>query len=107
MTSGAQCPWQALRLHGRSLGGAGGLQISTPQGWISAPPLAGTFVANIGDMLDLSIPADRRLVPVHPHRVRNASACLGTGISNLGPGRGNRFRDIRRTAAAQLMQATS
>lgn len=30
----------------------GGLQVKTPQGWIEAPPLAGTFVCNIGDMLD-------------------------------------------------------
>jgi len=30
----------------------GGLQVKTPGGWIDAPPVAGTFVCNIGDMLD-------------------------------------------------------
>jgi len=49
---------------------AGGLQISTPEGWISAPPLAGTFVANIGDMLDRLTGGWCRSTP---HRVRNAS----------------------------------
>jgi isopenicillin N synthase-like dioxygenase len=49
---------------------AGGLQISTPEGWISAPPLAGTFVANIGDMLDRLTGGWYRSTP---HRVLNAS----------------------------------
>ncbi len=31
---------------------AGGLQVKTPRGWIDAPPIAGTLVCNIGDMLD-------------------------------------------------------
>ena len=30
----------------------GGLQVKTPAGWIPAPPVAGSFVCNIGDMLD-------------------------------------------------------
>jgi polar amino acid transport system ATP-binding protein len=30
----------------------GGLQVKTPGGWVDAPPVAGTFVCNIGDMLD-------------------------------------------------------
>jgi isopenicillin N synthase-like dioxygenase len=30
----------------------GGLQVGTRGGWIDAPPLAGTLVCNIGDMLD-------------------------------------------------------
>jgi isopenicillin N synthase-like dioxygenase len=49
---------------------SGGLQIGTPDGWIEATPVAGTFVCNIGDMLD-------RLTGGYyhstPHRVRNTS----------------------------------
>ena len=30
----------------------GGLQVKTPGGWVEAPPVPGTFVCNIGDMLD-------------------------------------------------------
>jgi hypothetical protein len=30
----------------------GGLEVKTPQGWIPAPPIPGTLVCNIGDMLD-------------------------------------------------------
>lgn len=48
----------------------GGLQVKTPRGWIDAPPLPGTLVCNIGDMLD-------RLTGgwfvSTPHRVRNSS----------------------------------
>lgn len=48
----------------------GGLQISTPQGWIDAPPIDGTFVCNIGDMLDRLTGGWYRSTP---HRVRNLS----------------------------------
>ena len=48
----------------------GGLQVNTPAGWISAPPVAGTFVANIGDMLDRLTGGWYRSTP---HRVRNVS----------------------------------
>jgi isopenicillin N synthase-like dioxygenase len=48
----------------------GGLQVRTPRGWIDAPPVEGTLVCNIGDMLD-------RLTggwfQSTPHRVRNVS----------------------------------
>jgi isopenicillin N synthase-like dioxygenase len=48
----------------------GGLQVGTPTGWIDAPPLEGTFVANIGDMLDRLTGGWYRSTP---HRVRNVS----------------------------------
>ncbi|MFI9555356.1 isopenicillin N synthase family dioxygenase [Nonomuraea endophytica] len=48
----------------------GGLQVHTPGGWISAPPVPGTFVCNIGDMLDKLTGG---LYSSTPHRVRNLS----------------------------------
>jgi isopenicillin N synthase-like dioxygenase len=50
---------------------AGGLQVDTPTGWVDAPPLAGTFVCNIGDMLDRMTAGLYRSTP---HRVRNRSS---------------------------------
>jgi isopenicillin N synthase-like dioxygenase len=53
---------------------SGGLQIAVPagngQGWIDAPPLPGTLVCNIGDMLDRLTGGWYRSTP---HRVRNLS----------------------------------
>lgn len=48
----------------------GGLQVNTPRGWVDAPPLPGTFVCNIGDMLDRLTGGWYRSTP---HRVRNVS----------------------------------
>lgn len=48
----------------------GGLQVKTPQGWIAAPPLPGTLVCNIGDMLDRLTGGWYRSTP---HRVKNLS----------------------------------
>jgi isopenicillin N synthase-like dioxygenase len=49
---------------------AGGLEVHTPDGWRAAPPVAGSFVCNLGDMLE-------RMTRGHfvstPHRVRNTS----------------------------------
>ena len=48
----------------------GGLEVRTPGGWISAPPVAGALVCNIGDMLDRLSGGEFRSTP---HRVRNIS----------------------------------
>ncbi|MFT3696765.1 MAG: 2OG-Fe(II) oxygenase family protein [Kofleriaceae bacterium] len=48
----------------------GGLEVKTPDGWIAAPPLRGTLVCNLGDMLDRLTGGRFRSTP---HRVRNVS----------------------------------
>ncbi len=48
----------------------GGLEVKTPQGWIAAPPIPGTLVCNIGDMLDRLTGGVYRSTP---HRVLNLS----------------------------------
>lgn len=49
---------------------AGGLQVKSKSGWIDAPPIANSFVCNIGDMLDR---LTRGLYRSTPHRVKNGS----------------------------------
>ena len=46
----------------------GGLQVKSRRGWIDAPPLPGTFICNIGDMLDRMTSGFYRSTP---HRVQN------------------------------------
>src|SRR5262245_17244370 len=47
---------------------AGGLEVRSRSRWVAAPPVPGTFVCNIGDMLDRMT---RGLFRSTPHRVRN------------------------------------
>lgn len=46
----------------------GGLEVKSLDGWISAPPIPGSFVCNIGDMLDR---LTKGLYRSTPHRVMN------------------------------------
>lgn len=48
----------------------GGLQVKSKSGWIAAPPVLGSFVCNIGDMLDRMTGG---LYKSTPHRVQNSS----------------------------------
>src|SRR5215831_17395264 len=48
----------------------GGLQVKTARGWIEAPPIKGTLVCNIGDMLDRLTGGLYRSTP---HRAKNTS----------------------------------
>jgi isopenicillin N synthase-like dioxygenase len=49
---------------------AGGLQVKSPTGWTDAPPIPGTLVCNIGDMLDRLTGGLYRSTP---HRAKNVS----------------------------------
>ncbi|MFQ4143588.1 isopenicillin N synthase family dioxygenase [Chlorogloeopsis sp. ULAP02] len=49
---------------------SGGLQVKSKSGWIAAPPIPGSFVCNIGDMLDKMTGGLYRSTP---HRVQNLS----------------------------------
>ncbi|AFY31162.1 isopenicillin N synthase family oxygenase [Calothrix sp. PCC 7507] len=48
----------------------GGLQVKSKSGWVAAPPVPGSFVCNIGDMLDRMTGG---LYKSTPHRVQNFS----------------------------------
>ena len=77
----------------------GGLEVKSRRGWLSAPPIAGTLVCNIGDMLEHL--TGGRFVST-PHRVVNAGGkdrlsfpffydpdftALMTPVAGLGPQR--------------------
>jgi isopenicillin N synthase-like dioxygenase len=47
---------------------AGGLEVRSRSGWVQAPPIPGSFVCNIGDMLDRMT---RGVFRSTPHRARN------------------------------------
>lgn len=47
---------------------AGGLEVKSRSRWVAAPPVPGSFVCNIGDMLDRMT---RGIYRSTPHRVRN------------------------------------
>jgi len=49
---------------------SGGLQVKSKLGWIEAPPIANSFICNIGDMLELMTGG---LYKSTPHRVKNIS----------------------------------
>ncbi|MGC1521551.1 MAG: 2-oxoglutarate and iron-dependent oxygenase domain-containing protein [Steroidobacteraceae bacterium] len=61
----------------------GGLQVETPRGWLDVPPRPGTFVVNIGELLELAsdgyLRATMHRVITPPERVERLSAAFFLG----------------------------
>jgi isopenicillin N synthase-like dioxygenase len=65
--AGAHTDWGALTILAQD--DCGGLEVQMPDGtWVEAPPLAGSFVVNLGDMIPRWT---NGLYNSNPHRVRN------------------------------------
>jgi isopenicillin N synthase-like dioxygenase len=77
---------------------SGGLQVAASEGWIDAPPVPGTFVCNIGDMLDRLTGGWYRSTP---HRVRNRNGKARLSLPFfLDPGFGEEVPPLPGLAAA-------
>ena len=77
---------------------SGRLQIAAPEGWTDAPPVPGTFVANIGDVLDRLTGGWYQSTP---HRVRNLSGRTRLSLPFfLDPGFANEVPPLPVRAAA-------
>lgn len=69
----------------------GGLQVETPGGWVDVPPRAGTFVINIGELLELAsdgyLRATMHRVVTPPAGIERISAAffLGARLDALVP----------------------
>lgn len=80
--------------------GAGGLQLKTASGWLDAPPIEGTFVCNIGDMLERLTSGLYRSTP---HRVRNQARRDRLSFPFFfDPGFNTRVRPLRQTRPEPL-----
>jgi isopenicillin N synthase-like dioxygenase len=68
--AGAHTDWGAVTILAQD--GHGGLEVCMPDGrWIAAPPLAGSFVVNLGDMMPRWT---NGRFHSNPHRVRNRAS---------------------------------
>ena len=70
---------------------AGGLEVRSRSRWVAAPPVPGSFVCNIGDMLDRMT---RGVFRSTPHRVRNPAAAAPFVAVFFDPGFFTRVQPI-------------
>ena len=67
---GAHTDWGSITILAQD--NCGGLEVCLPDGsWVTAPPIEGTFVVNLGDLIPRW---SNDLFKSNPHRVRNMSA---------------------------------